>query len=203
MIFTRRYWTPNFIETRSKDFILKLLPGSFTFKGESPIIRLMKNILVLLVLSFASHSFAGNAYPRGPDVNLTPGSLCNSPTAHRYPEQIPYCERDVNSATKELVFINYRKLGYSLSGDRGQYKVDHYIPLCAGGSNNENNLWPQYHTISERTDMIEMRGCEVLALGKITQKELVGLVMKAKLDLSEAPTVLKYLNKLRGNTNRQ
>ena len=157
----------------------------------------MKIFLPLFLLLLSSSSFAGNAYPKGPDQRLTPGSLCDTPDTHRYPEQIPYCTRDVNAAQKELIFINYRKLGYSLSGDRGQYKIDHLIPLCAGGSNNENNLWPQYHTISARTDLIEQWGCEVLANGKITQKALIDLVMKAKLDLKEAPGVLKYLQKLR------
>ncbi|MES2526996.1 MAG: hypothetical protein V4598_07900 [Bdellovibrionota bacterium] len=157
----------------------------------------MKTTLALLLLSLSLDTFAGNAYPRGPVANQTPGSLCQSPDSYRYPEQIPYCERDVSWATKEMIFVNYRRLGFSLSGERGQYKIDHLIPLCAGGSNNENNLWPQYRTISERTDLLEQRGCEVLAKGKLSQKEVVELVLKAKLDLNEAPAVLKYFNKLR------
>ncbi len=157
----------------------------------------MKITSAILLLSLSSPLFAGNPYPRSPDLVQTPGSLCNSPDSHRYPEQIPYCERDVSWATKELIFINYRKLGFSLSGDRGQYKIDHLIPLCAGGSNQENNLWPQYRTISQRTDLLEQRGCEALAKGKISQKEVVELVLKAKLDLKEAPAVLQYFNKLR------
>ena len=157
----------------------------------------MKTTFALLLLILSNASFAGNAYPRSPDLSLTPGSLCQTPDSLRYPEQIPYCERNVNWATKEMIFLNYRKLGFSLSGERGQYKIDHFIPLCAGGSNNENNLWPQYRTISERTDLIEMWGCEVLGKGKITQKELIELVLKAKLDLREAPVVLKYLKNLR------
>ena len=164
---------------------------------KSSIIRLMKATFALFLLILTSTSFAGNAYPRGPDAGQTPGSLCQNPDSHRYPEQIPYCERNVSWATKEMIFINYRKLGFSLSGERDQYKIDHLIPLCAGGSNNENNLWPQYRTISERTDLIEMWGCEVLAKSRITQKELIDLVLKAKLDLKDAPGVLKYLKKLR------
>ena len=161
------------------------------------IMRPMKLTFVILLLCLSNSSFAGNSYPRGPDAVQTPGSLCQTPDSHRYPEQIPYCERNVNWATKEIIFINYRKLGFSLSGERDQYKIDHLIPLCAGGSNSENNLWPQYRTISERTDLIEMWGCEILAKGRVTQKELIDLVMKAKLNLKEAPAVLKYLKKLR------
>ncbi len=157
----------------------------------------MKTKLALLTLLLSFNSIAGNAYPRSPDLRQTPGSLCHTPDSHRYPEQIPYCDRDVEWTAKELVFITYKKLGYSLSGERSQYKIDHFIPLCAGGSNSEDNLWPQYYTLSERTDLIETRGCEILAKGKITQKELIALIMRAKLDFKEAPAVLKILNKLR------
>lgn len=157
----------------------------------------MKMIIALVVLLTSSHSFAGRAFPRSPDLTATPGSLCNTPDTHRYPEQIPYCERALNSFDKELVFIAYRKLGWSLSGERSQYKVDHFIPLCAGGSNEMDNLWPQYHTVSKLTDPLEPLGCEVLAKGNITQKELISLIMKAKLNTKEVPAVLKYLRKLR------
>lgn len=155
-------------------------------------------ILIALILAFASlHSFAGNAYPRSPDLKLTPGSLCDTPDSYRYSEQIPYCERSLNSFGKEVVFMAYRKIGFSLSGERSQYKVDHFIPLCAGGSNKDDNLWPQYYTISQRTDALEALGCEVLALGKITQRELIDQIMKAKLDTKQVPQILKYLKSLR------
>lgn len=156
----------------------------------------MKLYLAFVLTLLSLNAFAGNPYPKGPDLQFTPGSLCTTPDSYRYPEKIPYCERELNSAMKEFIFIKYRKLGFSLSGDRGQYKVDHFIPLCAGGSNNEDNLWPQYYTISQRTDLIETRGCEVLAKGRISQKDLIELIMKAKLDLKAAPEVLKQLNKL-------
>ena len=61
--------------------------------------------------------------------------------------------RDVSGWQKELVFISYRKLGYSLSGERSEYKVDHFIPLCVGGSNEMSNLWPQY-TLFLRKQML-------------------------------------------------
>jgi hypothetical protein len=157
----------------------------------------MKIIIALFFILASINSFAGKAYPRLPDLTITPGSLCDTPDTYRYPEQIPYCERALNSFDKELVFMAYRKLGWSLSGERSQYKVDHFIPLCAGGSNNPDNLWPQYYTISKLTDGLEPLGCEVLGKGNITQKELIELIMKAKLDTKEVPAVLKYLKKLR------
>ena len=156
----------------------------------------MINVVALFVLALSFHSVAGNPYPRSPDPRLTPGALCTQATTYRYPERIAYCERDVNTYTKELVFQSYRKLGFSLSGDRGEYKVDHFIPLCLGGANDESNLWPQYYTISERTDPVEPLACEVLARGKMKQKDLVELVRPAKMDLSQVPAVLKQLQRL-------
>lgn len=157
------------------------------------------SVLATLFVLTLTQAYAGlKNHPRSPDPSLTPGSLCDRPTSYRYKEQIPYCERDVNGFTKELIFSNYRRyLGYSLSSDRADYKVDHFIPLCAGGSNNEDNLWPQHVSISQITDPIESTGCEKLSQGRITQKELVALVMKAKLNTDEAPRVLKTLRSLR------
>jgi hypothetical protein len=150
---------------------------------------------VLLLVSF--YAFGGNPYPRTPDAELTPGALCETPSRLRYPEQIAYCERDVNSFTKEVVFIAYRDLGYSLSGPRERYKVDHFIPLCAGGSNDIKNLWPQYDTISRVTDPLEPLACEVLALGKITQVEVIEIIKEAKLDTKQVPRLMQKLRSLK------
>lgn len=92
--------------------------------------------------------------------------------------------------------IAYQKLGYSLSGERSQYKIDHFIPLCAGGSNKDDNLWPQYYTISKITDPLEKLGCDVLAKGKITQKEVIEIITQAKLNHSEVSKLTKYLKRL-------
>lgn len=156
----------------------------------------MRTLIALLLISGTLLSHAGNPYPRVPDLRLTPGDLCTTPVSYRYPEQIPYCEREVDSWTKELVFIKYRELGFSLSGERSRYKVDHLIPLCAGGSNELENLWPQYDTISQLTDPLEPLGCTVLSKGKITQKDLVALILEAKLNAKEIPRLLQRLRTL-------
>jgi len=155
----------------------------------------MKISLLLLAL-LSLNVFAGNPYPRSPDPRLTPGALCATPDRLRYPEQIAYCERDVNSWTKELVFISYRELGFSLSGERNRYKVDHFIPLCAGGSNEQANLWPQYDTISQLTDPLEPLACEVLSKGKITQHDVVELIKEAKMNTKEIPRIMQQLRRL-------
>lgn len=156
----------------------------------------MKILSALLLALVALSSYAGNPFPRVPDLSVTPGALCSTPSRLRYPEQIAYCERDVNSWTKKLVFITYRDLGFSLSGERSRYKVDHFIPLCAGGSNEIANLWPQYDTISKLTDPLEPLACKVLEKGKITQKAVIDLIMQAKLNTKEVPRIMQQLSRL-------
>lgn len=137
-------------------------------------------------------------YPKGPESNLTPGSLCDRPDSYRYPERIAYCERDhLEPEVKEDVFREYRNSGYRLDPRRrNDYKVDHLIPLCAGGSNQENNLWPQHMSIYVVTDPMESLGCEKLKLGKIRQGDLVKRIIAAKKNISLVPSTLSFLRSL-------
>jgi len=157
----------------------------------------MKSCLIFILTLFAFNAFA-LSFPKGPDAKVTPGTLCEKPTSYRYAEQIPYCERDVSSHLKAEIFENYRvELGYTLDPKtRSSYKIDHFIPLCAGGSNEESNLWPQHVSVYTITDPIEFLGCDQLKAGKITQKNLIVLIRKAKLNLAEAPGVLSALQAL-------
>lgn len=158
----------------------------------------MKTLLILSLLLTSSYSLARNTYPLGPELSITPGSLCSEPEEFRYPEKIAYCGRYVTGHLKDAIFASYRKnLGYELPGDRSDYKIDHFIPLCAGGSNYQNNLWPQHITISRITDPIEAQGCEKLAKGLISQKDLVNLIYQAKTNIEVAPEVLRYIQSLR------
>ena len=158
----------------------------------------MKWTLLFILSVLATNAYSLD-YPKMPNPELTPGSLCDRPDTYRYPEHIAYCERDVTSHLKAEIFASYRNhLGYTLDlSNRSNYKIDHYIPLCAGGSNEEDNLWPQHISVFTITDPIESVGCEVLSAGKITQKELVSLIKQAKLNLTDAPKVLKRLQALK------
>lgn len=159
----------------------------------------MKFFFLSLLLSFGALAFSPDSaeYPMGPLENLTPGSLCTHPDSYRYPEQIPYCKRDVDSRTKAEIFDDYRKAGYRLNPrNRGDYKIDHLIPLCAGGSNSDDNLWPQHETVYTQTDPLEGLGCEKLKEGKIKQAKLVELILKAKHNLSLVPETFDYLQSL-------
>lgn len=152
----------------------------------------MKKVATLLL--FISFNALAQGFPIRPDPRLTTGSLCTTPTSYRFAERIPYCERDVSSETKDLVFKNYAKLGYKFKpGERSSYKIDHFIPLCFGGSNHPNNLWPQHVSVFTVTDPIESVGCDKLRDNKIKQKELISIIRAVKNDLSLAPDALRRL----------
>jgi hypothetical protein len=133
-------------------------------------------------------SYSQDPFPTMPEDSMTPGSLCDRPTEHRYPENIPYCERNVDSGLKRDIIREYdERLGYQIgSMNRAEFKIDHLIPLCMGGSNERDNLWPQHSTVYQHTDLLEQRLCEILSRGEIKQMKLVQVILDAKHDLKFA-----------------
>jgi hypothetical protein len=75
-----------------------------------------KKTIIVYFLMWAGSVIGGQVndekYPKTPDITQTPGDLCtvSSPDfkEYRYDEKIPYCFRDVSSATKKLVYQNYK-----------------------------------------------------------------------------------------------
>ncbi len=151
---------------------------------------LKSSALLVLVLLFSTISDAGQSFPTGPDAALTPGVLCSNPDEYRYPEKIKYCERDVSTSQKAAIFQKYDQIGYrTRSMKRQAFKIDHYIPLCAGGSNDSRNLWPQHESVYEVTDKLEALICEKMAAGRLKQKDAVVIIMEAKNNLDEVPAI--------------
>jgi hypothetical protein len=158
----------------------------------------MKNFFVLVALLVSSVSaFAMDQFPKGPDANITPGALCTRPDSHRYPEQINYCERNVDTDTKRGRFVAYDQMGYrTRQMDRQDFKIDHYIPLCMGGSNDIKNLWPQHKSVYAITDPLEPVLCDKMAQGRLLQKKAVEIIMYAKAHLDEVPEIIAKANAL-------
>lgn len=158
----------------------------------------MRTKLLVSLTLFALTALAQAAsYPLRPDRRLTPGSFCNLPIEYRYQERIPYCGRDVSTELKNEIFADYRRLGFALdSAYRADYKIDHYIPLCLGGSNQKNNLWPQHASVFGITDDIEALVCEKLQKNKINHNNAVRLLLTVKNDLSKANEALNFLHSL-------
>ncbi|WP_413287759.1 hypothetical protein [Bdellovibrio sp. HCB337] len=162
---------------------------------------MFKSLSLAIVLSFVSistfaYSNSGN-FPKGPDSALTPGALCEHPDSYRYPEKIAYCERDVSSDLKKEIFVNYDQLGYrTREMNRMAFKIDHYIPLCMGGSNSVKNLWPQHESVYQITDPLEPLLCEKMADGRISQKKAVEYIVEAKNNLDEVKRIIREVNQL-------
>lgn len=133
-----------------------------------------------------------SSFPLSPHPSLTPGSLCTKPTAYRYRERIPYCERNVHVYVKAEVIRQYDTgLGYRIGElPREEFKIDHYIPLCMGGSNEMDNLWPQHQSVYTLTDPLEKLLCDKLVSGRMTQEDAVAMIRRAKNHLKDI-TVLR------------
>lgn len=111
-----------------------------------------------------------------PDPDLTPSSYCTTSDPDfrefRYDEQIPWCTRNVDYATKVEVYHMY---GIEPSSD---YTIDHLIPLSLGGSNHIDNLWPQHE--SAYSGRLEYKMYLKLRNGEVTQQEAIDAVLDFK-----------------------
>ncbi len=140
----------------------------------------------------------GMRYPEGPVPDMTPGKLCDNPSTYRYPEKIAYCNRDVDPQTKKDIINEYDHVfGFSIGKmNRADFKIDHYFPLCAGGSNDPSNLWPQHKSVYTITDPLEQDICVKMAEGRLKQADAIRLIIEAKNNLEKAPQVLSYVRSL-------
>ena len=156
------------------------------------------NFLLILALCYTHLSLANDEFPKIPELSITTGKLCDYPISKRYPEGIDYCERSVSYSMKESIIHEYdHKFGYKISTlPREDFKVDHFIPLCAGGSNDLVNLWPQHKSVYSLTDPIEPLICEKMANGKLKQKEAIELIKVAKTNHDKINQIKSYLNNL-------
>ncbi len=158
----------------------------------------MLQVIFALVIGINAWGARMGDYPLNPDPRLTPGSYCEQANSRRYPQRIAYCERNVSKGIKWQVIHTYnRELNFRIErGERSQYKIDHLIPLCAGGSNRVDNLWPQHQSVYVVTDPLEGLACEKMAAGRLHQRRAVELLMRAKQNLEEAPRILRELESL-------
>jgi len=122
----------------------------------------LSTILVSLILSFTQ-----------PDPRITPGAICSAQDSDfdglAYEEQIPHCKRNFSESKKATVarVYNVPKANWS------EYEFDHLIPLCAGGSNDVRNVWPEPLEHAHRKDKIEDHVCSGMRAGAMTQKEAI------------------------------
>lgn len=160
----------------------------------------MKKILLFVAALgfFVSSNASALLFPRNPDTRITPGQLCERADSYRYPERIAYCTRNVSREEKQSVIAEYNEtLNFNIqAADRSQFKIDHLIPLCAGGSNDRRNLWPQHQSVYALTDPLEGPLCGKMSEGKLSQKHAVELILRAKLNLDQVDAVAAELHSL-------
>jgi hypothetical protein len=157
--------------------------------------------LFTLILVLSTQAFALNSnsqFPIGPELDQTPGVVCTTPNEKRYAEQIDYCSRNVSSALKNAIIAKYdAKYGFHIeSMNRGDFKIDHFIPLSIGGANEEGNLWPQHKSVYALTDPIELELSILISAGKIKQADAIRAIKEAKTDLSKVDSTMSYLKSL-------
>lgn len=176
----------------------------------------MKHVVVLLCFGLLTIScgseqnssslyseFESSRFPTGPNESMTPGETCRRPDTLRYPEQIPYCTRDVSTGEKNAIIATYdREFGFEIGRmGRSEFKIDHYIPLCMGGSNSSKNLWPQHKSVYAKTDPLEPKLCELMAAGKMLQRVAMEKMRQAKNHLDEAEDLIREADQLLGRAN--
>jgi hypothetical protein len=76
---------------------------------------------------------------------------------------------------------------------RRDFKIDHFIPLCMGGSNELDNLWPQHPSIYVMTDPIEEQLCIRLREGRMKQSDAVRIIRLAKTRHDLIPSIQDQL----------
>lgn len=187
------------------------LPGTVMPVYEAPMIRCAVVASFCLVMLSACGSPAADTsalreyngggsgsapFPTHPDLSVTPGAVCKMADELRYPEQIKYCSRDVGSDLKRTIIAQYdRDFGYRIQAmSRGDFKIDHFIPLCMGGANERANLWPQHRSVYVKTDGIEMKLCLLLSFGSIKQVDAIDKIKHVKFNLNEAAALESTLD---------
>lgn len=160
--------------------------------------EVLKRFILFAALVASASAFAGDPFPSSPDPRLTPGSLCGKSSNYRYPERISYCPRDVDSNEKREIIARYdRQLGTRIGWmNRAEFKIDHYIPLCMGGGNELENLWPQHMSVYAHTDPIEELACKKMAEGRLRQADAIKAIRRAKADPQNASVIYDQLKHL-------
>ena len=129
--------------------------------------------------------------PPTPNPQRSPGDLCTEESddflEYRYEEQFPYCSRNVPYEVKNRIYEQYGVPEHL----RGDYTIDHIIPLSIGGSNAVRNLWPEHKSIKAQRPELEY--CLYLRVrdGELSQREAVQIVLDAKFGRHWACLVVK------------
>jgi hypothetical protein len=110
--------------------------------------------------------------------------------------------RSVNTAEHKQVYDEYQVNPQARNIQFGE--VDHFYPLCAGGSNDISNLWYQPLTLNwngqnfgfKTKDKLETYICQQIKAQKITPQDAYNCIVSDWISC-----FLKYKNQLTNNTS--
>ena len=133
----------------------------------------MKNlVLAAMLLSSISSAFASSVIP---DPTITPGVV-------RTTDAFAVCERgtkELRRASRARTELIMRAHDVSMT-DRGDYQIDHLIPLGIGGADDNANLWPQPRKTIETEWTAERKDA--------LEHKLRVMVCKGQIEITDAQT---------------
>ena len=131
-------------------------------------------LAALLLTAYALPAAGQDAVtaPTLPDAKLTPGDTLDVTLDDIRQSGYSSRVRNVPVSVKREVYASY---GIQTWG-RGEYEIDHLIPLCIGGSNSKKNLWPESCLTQPWNAKVKNR----------LERRLLSLVRKGAVDLHTA-----------------
>ena len=134
--------------------------------------RFLLTVALLAALAISASGQQTGTPPILPDAKLTPGDTLevslNDIRQSGYSSRV----RNVPISVKREVYAAY---GIERWG-KGEYEIDHLVPLCIGGSNSKKNLWPESCLTAPWNAKVKNR----------LERRLLSLVRKGTLDLHTA-----------------
>ena len=160
----------------------------------------MKSKFVLLFLFSAFFCYADNISL--PNPKLTPGAVFKNVTKETI--CTPNYSKSVRSVSEKMKKRVYSAYGIT-NPPKGEYKIDHLIPLCIGGNNEFKNLWPHHYNKgywnAHKKTRLEVRLKRLICTGHITKEQAQAEIAKNWITAYKKYIVEKSRGNSDGNEN--
>jgi hypothetical protein len=142
----------------------------------------MVKFILLVYLGLSALANHPHVFPLVPNPKLTPGDTCRQGepaySRLRYAQRVPVCDRTVDTEQRQRIYDNY---GIP-HGCRQNYTIDHFIPLSIGGSNRNENLWPEHKSIKQSRLHFEEWIMKQVEESIMTQQQAIQRVYQEKMN---------------------